>query len=64
MNKSVGMVVFVLGIVLLIFGFNAADSLGSELSEFFSGAPSNKAIWLLIVGAIMTVVGAVGCFKK
>lgn len=64
MNKTVGLVVFVVGIVLLIFGFNAADSFSSGFSEFFTGSPSKKAIGLLVAGAVMTAVGAVGFFKN
>jgi len=64
MNKAVGMAVFAVGIVLLVYGFNATGSLGSHLSKFFNGAPSDKAIWLLASGAITGAVGAFVFFKK
>ena len=63
MNKQLGLVVFVVGIVLLVFGISAADSFGSNMSEFFSGAPSNKAIWLLAAGVILSAVGAFSFFR-
>ena len=57
-------VVLVVGIVLLIMGFNASDSLSSELSEAFDGAPSDKAIWLIVGGVIAAAFGAIGLMRK
>jgi Protein of unknown function (DUF3185) len=49
MNRAVGIALLVVGVVLIIFGMNAAESLGSRLSQLFTGTPSDKAIWLLLV---------------
>lgn len=57
-------VVLVVGIVLLIMGFNASDSLSSELSEAFDGAPSDKAIWLIVGGVVAAALGAIGLMRK
>jgi hypothetical protein len=57
-------VILVVGIVLLIMGFNASDSLSSELSEAFDGAPSDKAIWLIVGGVIAAAFGAIGLMRK
>lgn len=48
------------GILLLVFGFSASQSLGSELSKFFTGSPTNRAIWMLLGGVILAVLGSVG----
>jgi hypothetical protein len=58
MNKGIALAMLVVGITLLVFGINASDSLGSEVSRFFSGAPTNKSIWLLVAGIAATTVGA------
>jgi hypothetical protein len=58
MNKPLGIAVLVAGIVLLIYGFHAADSMASGFSKLFSGAPTDKSIFLLIAGAILTAFGA------
>ena len=50
MNKTLGLALIVVGIVLVIFGINASDSLGSDISRFFSGTPTDKAMWLLLGG--------------
>jgi hypothetical protein len=59
MNKVVGLAVLVVGIVLLIFGFNASQSFSSDVSRFFTGNPTDKSIWLIIGGVAAVVVGLV-----
>jgi hypothetical protein len=60
MNKSMSLALLVGGIVLLVFGYNAAQSTSSAFSRIFTGSPSNKAIWMIIAGAIAAVLGLVG----
>jgi uncharacterized protein DUF3185 len=57
-------VLIVIGLGLLFFGIQASDSFSSELSRFFQGAPSNKAIWLVIAGALATVAGLVKLTRR
>jgi hypothetical protein len=63
MNKLLFLVLLIGGVLLIAYGINAADSLGSDLSRFFTGSPTDKAIWLLIVGAIAAAVGAGGLLR-
>ena len=58
MNKGIALAVLAIGITLLVFGINASDSFGSDVSRFFSGAPTDKSIWLLVAGIAATTVGA------
>ena len=60
MNQPVRIALIVVGVVLIIFGINASESIGSEFSEFFTGSPSEKSIWLIIGGLAALVVGGVG----
>ena len=62
MNRSLGIVFIVIGIVLLIYGFDAMDSVSSAFSRIFNGAPSNKSIMLLFSGTVITVCGAISYF--
>ena len=59
MSNVIGLAVFAVGIVLLIFGFNASHSFSSDVSRFFTGNPTDKSIWLLIGGAVAVIVGLV-----
>lgn len=57
MNKIVSIALIVAGIALMIVGINATNSFSSDVSRFFTGTPTDKAVWLLIVGAVVTVAG-------
>jgi hypothetical protein len=48
------------GIVLIVFGVSASDSLNSDISRFFTGSPTDRAMWLLVGGAAASIAGAVG----
>ena len=63
MNKLVSIVLLVGGIVLMIVGINATNSFGSDISRFFTGSPTDKAIWMLLGGAVAAVIGLVGLFS-
>jgi len=57
MNKLVSIALLVGGVVLMIFGINATNSFSSDVSRFFTGSPTDKAVWMLIGGIVATVVG-------
>ena len=57
MNKIASLALLAAGIVLLVFGINAMDSFGSDVSRFFTGSPTDKAVWMLIGGIVATVAG-------
>lgn len=58
MNKAIGVALLGVGIVLIIFGLSASDSIGSQFSRFFTGTPTDKSMWLLIGGAAAIAIGA------
>ncbi len=60
MNKISSLILLVAGVLLLVWGFNASDSIGSSFSRFFTGNPTDKAMRLLIGGAVASSVGAGG----
>ena len=63
MNKPVCIALLAVGIVLIIFGINAGNSLGSSVSRFFTGSPTDKVMWLLIGGVLAGVVGLFGLLR-
>jgi len=64
MNKLVFLALLVGGVLLLIFGINASNSVGSDVSRFFTGSPTDKAVWMIIGGAVASVVGLVGTWRS
>jgi uncharacterized membrane protein HdeD (DUF308 family) len=57
MKRIIGIALLVGGVIALVYGFKAKDSVESRLTETFTGAPSDNARWLLIGGAVSSVVG-------
>ncbi len=64
MNKPVSIVLLVVGVILLILGINAEDSFASSISKLWDGTPTNRAVWLLVGGAILAILGLVGVLRK
>ncbi len=64
MNKLLGMALLAAGIVLIVFGINASNSLGSEISRFFHGTPTDKSVWMLAGGFAMAIVGLVMSLRR
>jgi hypothetical protein len=60
MYKVIGLGLLALGVVLLVMGFNSADSIGSHFSRFFTGNPTDKSIWLILGGVVSILLGGGG----
>jgi uncharacterized membrane protein YidH (DUF202 family) len=63
MNKIISLALLVGGVALMIIGINATNSFNSDVSRFFTGSPTNKAIWMLIGGIVATCVGLMGMLR-
>ena len=57
MNKIFSLALLVGGVVLMIIGINATNSFSSDVSRFFTGSPTDKAVWMLIGGIVAAIVG-------
>ena len=60
MNKLISLALIVGGVILVVFGVLAMESFGSDISRFFTGAPTDKAVWLLIGGVVALLAGLSG----
>ena len=60
MIKAAALALLAGGILLTIFGVTAMNSASSDLSRFFTGAPTDRAVWLLVGGIVMLVAGLAG----
>jgi len=49
---------FIGGIVLLVIGIRETDSFSSQLSKFFTGSMSDRAIWMILGGVATIIVAA------
>ena len=55
--KLLGLILLVVGVILLIFGFNASQSLGDQVTETFTGRFTDETMWYIIGGAVAVGVG-------
>jgi hypothetical protein len=62
--KMVSVALLAGGILLLFLGVSASNSFSSDVSRFFTGSVTNKALWLLVGGAAVSIVGLVGLMSK
>ncbi len=63
MNKVIFLALLAGGVVLIVLGINATNSFTSDVSRFFSGSPTNKAIWMLVGGVVAALAGLIGIFR-
>jgi hypothetical protein len=57
MNKIVSLALLAGGILFIILGINATNSFSSDVSRFFTGSPTDKAVWMLIGGIVAALAG-------
>jgi hypothetical protein len=60
MNKAISLALLVGGIVLIIYGINASNSVASSFSRMFTGNPTDRTGWLLVGGIVASIVGLGG----
>ncbi|HZZ20437.1 MAG TPA: DUF3185 family protein [Opitutaceae bacterium] len=64
MPKITSIALLIVGLILLVYGLNASNSVSSSVSQAVSGSPSNKTIWLIALGVIGIVSGGIGVFRR
>ena len=60
MNRAVFLVLLVVGVILLVYGINAHDSLASTAKQAVTGTPTDRSIWLIVLGVAGIIVGGLG----
>ncbi len=64
-SKLIGIVLLVVGIALLYFGYQSTQSLGDQLTETVTGRFTDNTMWYLIGGAAAVAAGAfLALFRK
>jgi len=57
LQRIVGMILLVVGVGMLLFGLNAADSLTEEVAESLTGRYTETTTWYILGGLVMALVG-------
>lgn len=63
MDKVISIALLVAGLILLFFGYQESQSVASEVSEAFTGQPTDNSIWFLISGAVLAIIGIGGLIR-
>jgi hypothetical protein len=64
MKKIMGLALLVIGTGLAIWAYQMSGSIGSQLKEVFSGAPTDKVMVTYIGSAVSGVIGLFLLIKK
>lgn len=57
-QRILGLVLLVVGVILLLFGLNASDSVTDSVKEGLTGRYTDKTMWYIIGGAGLSMGGA------
>jgi hypothetical protein len=57
MQRTLGLVLLVAGVILLVAGMNASDSLADRWSRFFTGHYTDATVWYVVGGGAAVVAG-------
>lgn len=58
-RRVIGIALLAGGIVLLVFGLNASQSFASDVSEAFTGSPTDRSVWMLVSGSVAVIAGGI-----
>ena len=57
MQKIIGVICLVIGLLLLFKGHDIANSIGSQVTKAFTGEPAGKATHYYLAGIIVVLLG-------
>ncbi|MFU8877494.1 MAG: DUF3185 family protein [Wenzhouxiangellaceae bacterium] len=63
-NKLIGLVLLVVGIILLYFGYQSSQGLDDQISEAFTGNFTDSTLWYYLLGGVASVAGLVFLVRK
>lgn len=64
MTKIPSIAFLAVGILLLIYGLNASNSVSASVSQAVTGSPTDKSIWLIVLGIGGILCGGFGLFFR
>ena len=64
MNQISGIALLVVGGVLVLWGYNESQSLGSHLTRLYSGNPSQNTLYYYVGGAVCILLGAINLLRR
>ena len=56
-QRTSAIVMLVVGVGLLVWGFDLSGAFESQVSRAFTGSPTDKAKWAMIGGGVLAALG-------
>lgn len=56
-QRILGIVLLVVGVIVMVIGFNASHSVGDQVSNTFTGKFTDSTMWYIIGGIAAGVLG-------
>ena len=63
MQKGIGVICLVVGVLLVVWGHNMAESVGGRVTNLVTGSPGDKPLWLYIGGGVLCALGLFQIFS-
>ena len=57
MQKAIGVACLVVGVMLLVWGYNISQTVGSQVKEAITGSPTDRSMYFYIGGAVLSIFG-------
>jgi hypothetical protein len=64
MRSPLSLILLVVGIALLLYGLGSADSIKDSFSRLFTGHPTDRTMWMIVGGCVLTIVGLGGFWRS
>lgn len=64
MNKLTGITLLVVGSLLILWGYNESESLGSHLTRLYSDNPTQNTLFYYIGGGVCLLLGAINLLRR
>ena len=64
MNHLSGIALLIVGGLLIFWGYNESQSLGSHLTRLYSGNPSQNTLYYYIGGGVCVILGAFNLLRR
>jgi len=57
MRLIIGVIALVIGVMLLVWGHDSAQSVNSQVNNLLTGNPTNRTMYFYVGGAALTIYG-------
>ena len=62
MRLPLSITLLAVGIILLALGLHESQSISSDFSKFFTGNPTDRAVWMIVGGVAALIAGVATAF--